>query len=78
MEIIVENGNLEQKEMSVISELNRWKVPGLLGWLIVTFAAAALGAGATVQAKAFYGQVVRPAWTRLPIFLGQSGHFCTQ
>lgn len=35
---------------------------GLLGWLILTFAAAALGAIASVNAGAFYQQLVRPAW----------------
>lgn len=35
---------------------------GLLGWLIVTFAAAAIGAVASTQAPDFYQQLDRPAW----------------
>ena len=35
---------------------------GLLGWLLLTFAAAALGAVASVDAGAFYQQLARPAW----------------
>ncbi|GIX29423.1 MAG: tryptophan-rich sensory protein [Burkholderiales bacterium] len=35
---------------------------GLLGWLLLVFAAAAVGAIASVNAQAFYGQLVKPAW----------------
>jgi len=35
---------------------------GLLCWLLTTFAFAAVGALASTQAQAFYGQLVRPAW----------------
>jgi tryptophan-rich sensory protein len=35
---------------------------GLLGWLLVAFAAAALGAIASVEAAAFYAQLVKPPW----------------
>lgn len=35
---------------------------GLLGWLAVTFAAAALGAIASTNAGAFYAELSRPAW----------------
>ena len=35
---------------------------GLLGWFVVSFAAAATGAVASAQAGAFYGQLVQPAW----------------
>jgi len=34
----------------------------LVGWLVLCFAAAALGAVATVDAGAFYSELVRPAW----------------
>lgn len=34
----------------------------LLAWLAVVFVAAALGAAATGQAPAFYGQLAKPAW----------------
>ena len=36
---------------------------GLLGWLLVAFAAAAVGAVASVNAQAFYAQLVKPAWS---------------
>jgi len=35
---------------------------GLAGWLAVTFAAAAVGAVASIDAASFYTQLVRPAW----------------
>jgi tryptophan-rich sensory protein len=35
---------------------------GLLGWLLLVFAAAAVGAMASVNAQAFYAQLVKPSW----------------
>jgi tryptophan-rich sensory protein len=35
---------------------------GLGAWLLVTFAAAAVGAAASIRAAAFYLQLVRPSW----------------
>jgi tryptophan-rich sensory protein len=35
---------------------------GLAGWLVLTYAAAALGALASVDAAAFYSQLSLPAW----------------
>lgn len=35
---------------------------GLAGWLAVAFAAASVGAVASIDAGAFYAQLVRPAW----------------
>lgn len=35
---------------------------GLLGWLLLTFAAAAAGAVASADAGAFYSQLARPSW----------------
>lgn len=35
---------------------------GLAGWLLLTFAAAALGALATTEARAFYAELAKPAW----------------
>lgn len=37
-------------------------VIGIVGWLTVTFSAAAIGARASIQAEAFYGQLDQPAW----------------
>jgi tryptophan-rich sensory protein len=35
---------------------------GLFGWLLLTFAAAAIGGVASSEAGAFYSQLVRPNW----------------
>ena len=35
---------------------------GLLGWLLLTFAAGALGAVASAQAAGFYSALARPDW----------------
>lgn len=35
---------------------------GLIGWLILSFAVAAIGAFASIDAKAFYGQLAQPTW----------------
>jgi len=34
----------------------------LLGWLLVAFAAGAVGAVASVDAATFYGQLIKPRW----------------
>lgn len=38
------------------------QIMGLLGWLLLSFAAAAVGAVASEDAGAFYEQLVRPSW----------------
>ena len=38
------------------------QILGLAGWLLVSFATAAIGAVASVEAKTFYSQLVRPDW----------------
>ncbi len=35
---------------------------GLVGWFIVSFAASAVGAVASIQARSFYGQLAQPEW----------------
>lgn len=35
---------------------------GLLGWLVLSFVAAAIGSAASVQAGAFYRQLAQPSW----------------
>src|SRR5580765_573739 len=35
---------------------------GLIGWLLVAFAAAAVGAVASVDAASFYAQLSKPSW----------------
>ncbi|KAF1015521.1 MAG: Tryptophan-rich protein TspO [Stenotrophomonas maltophilia] len=41
---------------------HRRQMTGLLGWLLLTLLAAALGARASVQAASFYQQLAQPAW----------------
>ncbi len=38
------------------------QVAGLGGWLLITFAAAAIGGFASVEAGSLYAQLARPAW----------------
>lgn len=38
------------------------QILGLVGWFVVCFAASAVGAVASVQAKSFYSQLLQPAW----------------
>jgi tryptophan-rich sensory protein len=38
------------------------RILGLAGWLLVSFAAAALGAVASIHAKTFYAQQTQPSW----------------
>jgi benzodiazapine receptor len=38
------------------------QILGLIGWLILTFAAAAIGAVASAEAGLFYQQLTRPEW----------------
>lgn len=40
----------------------RTQALGLVGWLLVTFSAAALGAIASVDAAAFYAELIKPSW----------------
>jgi len=46
--------------MPKVSESHQ--IIGLLGWLLLCFAAAAIGAVASAEAGAFYEQLVRPSW----------------
>jgi tryptophan-rich sensory protein len=41
----------------------RGQVLGLAGWLAAAFAAAGIGAVASIDAGSFYAQLSRPAWT---------------
>lgn len=38
------------------------QVVGLVGWLLVTFSAAGVGAAASVDAASFYAQLNKPSW----------------
>lgn len=47
--------------MSTMSKQHQFL--GLLGWVVISFAASAIGAFATIQAKEFYGTLVQPTWS---------------
>jgi tryptophan-rich sensory protein len=40
----------------------RQQVLGLVGWVLVTFVAAAIGSAASIEAGPFYTALVRPGW----------------
>lgn len=44
------------------SHTRQTQILALLGWFIVSFAASAIGAVASIQAKSFYGQLTQPSW----------------
>ena len=48
----------------------RTQIVGLVGWLIVSFIAAAIGGAASVQAGPLYSQLVRPDWAPPPSIFG--------
>ncbi|KOB04204.1 tryptophan-rich sensory protein, partial [Xanthomonas arboricola] len=35
---------------------------GLVGWLVLSYAVAGLGAKASIQAASFYAELARPVW----------------
>ena len=41
----------------------RKQVLGLVGWLLITFVAAAIGSAASVDAPALYAQLDKPSWS---------------
>lgn len=43
---------------------------GLIGWLVISFAASAVGAVASIEAKSFYSQLAQPAWAPPPWLFG--------
>ncbi len=46
------------------------QILGLAGWLLLSYAASAVGALASVQAQSFYGLLVQPAWAPPPWIFG--------
>jgi len=46
------------------------QILGLIGWLVVSFGASAVGGAASIQAKSFYSQLVQPAWAPPPGLFG--------
>lgn len=45
-------------------------IVGFVGWLVVTFIAAAIGARGSVAAASFYEQLAQPAWAPAPWVFG--------
>jgi benzodiazapine receptor len=43
---------------------------GLVGWLVLSFAASAVGAVASIQAESFYAQLAQPVWAPPPWVFG--------
>jgi tryptophan-rich sensory protein len=52
------------------SQSKQGQVLGLIGWLLVCFAASAVGAVASVQATSFYSQLAQPGWAPPPYVFG--------
>ena len=50
--------------------MNRRDILGFAGWLILAFAAAAIAASASIEARAFYDQLVQPGWAPPPWIFG--------
>ncbi len=48
----------------------RKQILGLIGWLVVSYAASAVGAVASIQARSFYGQLIQPDWAPPPVIFG--------
>jgi benzodiazapine receptor len=44
------------------SQSKQKQILGLIGWLVTSFAASAVGAVASIQAKSFYSQLAQPTW----------------
>ena len=46
------------------------QILGLVGWLVLSFAASAIGAVASIQAASFYAQLAQPVWAPPPWVFG--------
>ena len=46
------------------------QILGFVSWLVISFAASAVGAVASFQAKSFYSQLAQPAWAPPPWLFG--------
>jgi benzodiazapine receptor len=60
----------QQTEIRMPSLSKQKQILGLTGWLVVSFAASAVGAVASIQAKSFYSQLVQPSWAPPPGIFG--------
>ena len=63
--------NIRNQTEHRMSSLSKQKqILGLVGWLIVSFAASAIGAVASIHAKSFYSQLAQPNWAPPPAIFG--------
>ena len=53
-----------------MSQSKQRQILGLIGWFVVSFAASAVGAVASTQAKSFYSQLVQPPLAPPPWLFG--------
>ena len=53
-----------------MSQSKQRQILGLIGWFVVSFAASAVGAVASTQAKSFYSQLAQPPWAPPPWLFG--------
>ena len=60
----------QQAERFVASHPKYRQILGLIGWLVVSFAASAVGAVASIQAQPFYSQLTQPLWAPPPWLFG--------
>lgn len=65
-----ENSHTTIEENLMVSMSKPKQVLGLIGWLVLSFAASAVGAAASIQAQSFYGQLVQPSWAPPPWVFG--------
>ena len=56
--------------MGMVSQSKHRQILGLIGWFVVSFAASAVGAVASIQAKSFYSQLAQPTWAPPPWLFG--------
>lgn len=61
---------MKQTEIPMSPFSKHKQILGLAGWLVVSFAASAVGAVASIQAKSFYSQLVQPDWAPPPGIFG--------
>ena len=52
------------------SQSTKKQILGLIGWLVVSFAASVVGAVASIQARSFYSQLSQPEWAPPPSVFG--------
>jgi translocator protein len=60
----------QQSEFRMAPNISGKQIVGFVGWLIVSFIAAAIGGAASIQAAPFYTQLVRPDWAPPPSIFG--------